>query len=148
MKSNTIHIKHSIYIDRSPEEVWDYTQNYEYRKQWDKTIIKAEVLQTKPRRSIKIKAKGGTTMTYEYKEEKRPVRTSLQAKDIHSRLIHAAGGSWSYEKQGDGTLWTQTNNIIIKPSLWNHLMMGLYKQIMTTQIITAMKLAKIMIEKK
>ena len=147
MKSNTINIKHSIFIKRSPEQVWDYTQNYDNRKKWDKTVVKAEVLQTKPKRMVKLKMKGSTTMTLEYKLEQRPNKTSLQAKDIQSSLIQAAGGSWTYEKQDEGTLWTQTNNIVLKNRLWNSLMFPLYKNIYLSQLITAMKLAKIMIEK-
>ena len=147
MKSDTINIKHSIFIKRSPEEVWDYTQNYDNRKKWDKTVVKAEVLQTKPRRMVKMKMKGNTTMTLEYKIEQRPNKTNLQAKDIQSSLIQAAGGTWTYEKQDEGTLWTQTNNIVIKNSLWNSIMFPLYKNIYLSQLITAMKLAKIMIEK-
>ncbi len=147
MKSNTINIKHSIFIKRSPEEVWDYTQNYDNRKKWDKTVVKAEVIQTKPKRMVKMKMKGSTTMTLEYKLDQRPNKTNLQAKDIQSSLIQATGGTWTYEKQDEGTLWTQTNNIVLKNSLWNSLMFPLYKTIYLSQLITAMKLAKIMIEK-
>lgn len=148
MKSNTINISHSIFIKRSPEEVWDYTQNYDHRKKWDNAVVKAEVLQTSPKRIVKVKMKGGTTMTFEYKLDQRPNKTSLQAKDIQSSQIQAAGGSWTYEKQDEGTLWTQTNSIVLKNTFWNSLMFPLYKSIYSSQLITAMKLAKIMIEKK
>ncbi|MDZ4758062.1 MAG: SRPBCC family protein [Bacteroidota bacterium] len=147
MQSNSINIKYSIFIKRSPEEVWDYTQNYDNRKKWDKTVIKAEVIQTKPKRIIKLKIKGGSTMTLEYKLDQRPNKTALQAKDIQSSLIQSTMGTWTYEKQEEGTLWTQSNTIVFKNTLWNRVMLFLYKNIYLSQLITAMKLAKIMIEK-
>src|SRR5688572_5874741 len=79
-KQNRITIKHSIIICRPKELVWDYTQNYENRCHWDNTILEATVLQSTPNRIVKLKAKGNTVMTFHYKLDDRPHKTSLIAK--------------------------------------------------------------------
>ncbi|MSQ79858.1 MAG: SRPBCC family protein [Flavobacteriaceae bacterium] len=147
MKPNTIEIKHTIFVNRTPEEVWDFTQDYSKRRQWDKNILKAEILQTKPRTIVKLKTKGNTTLTFEYKQEVRPKKASFMAKEIKSSLIFSYSGSWVYEPEGDGCNWTQTNQIVLNNSLLNRLLFSLYKTIFQSQTVTAMKLANILIKK-
>ena len=45
-------------------------------------------------------------MTFVYKLDDRPHKTSLAATEIESPIIESAGGSWTYEDQSDKTLWT------------------------------------------
>src|SRR5204863_9955742 len=103
MKENLITIKYSIFINKPRELVWDYTQNYEHRTKWDKAVLEATVLQTSPNRIVKLRTKGNTTMTFTYKQDERPHKTSLVAKEISSPLIESAGGSWVYEEQNGKT---------------------------------------------
>jgi len=39
-----ITITESLFISRAPETVWDFTQDYTRRPQWDATILAAEVI--------------------------------------------------------------------------------------------------------
>ena len=142
MKPNTITIKHAIIISKPRELVWDYTQDYSNRPAWDFTIINAEVLQTSPNRIVRLNAKGNTCMTFHYKHDERPCKTSLIAKEIVSPLIESAGGSWTYDKIGRGTLWKQTNTIVFKKHLLSRLMLPFYKWALERQIRHAMKKAK------
>src|SRR5687768_15334236 len=141
-KQNRITIKHSIIICRPKELVWDYTQNYENRCHWDNTILEATVLQSTPNRIVKLKAKGNTVMTFHYKLDDRPHKTSLVAKEIISPFIESAGGSWSYDKIGKGTIWKQTNTIVLKNNLMTRFMRPFYKWLFTSQTKSAMQRAK------
>lgn len=146
-KENTITIKHSILVNKPREQVWDYTQNYEHRTKWDKAVLEATVLQTSPNRIVRLRTKGNTTMTFVYKQDERPYKTSLVAKEISSPLIESAGGSWIYEEQDGKTRWHQTNTIIFKKNFRVKLALPLFKIIFSMQTRQAMKKAKQEIEK-
>ena len=147
MKETTITIKHTILIDKPRELVWDYTQNYQYRTQWDTSVLEATVLQTTPNRIVKLLTKGNTIMVLIYKQDERPYKTSLVAREVFSPLIESAGGSWVYEEQNGKTLWQQTNTIIFKKTFAVKLALPLFKIIFSRQTKQAMKKAKHKIEK-
>ncbi len=140
-------IKYSILITKPREVVWDYTQNYEYRTKWDSAVLDTSVIQTEPERVVRVKTKGRTKMTFVYKLDDRPNKTSLAGREIESPFIESAGGSWTYEDQSGGTLWTQTNTIIFKNSILLPLLLPLYKMMFQNQTKQAMKKAKGLIEK-
>ena len=136
-----------MFISRTPGDVWDYTQNYDNRPIWDDTVIKATVVQTLPNRIVQLKMKGRTIMTFVYKLDERPLKTTLAMKDITSPIIDAGGGSWLYEPQNNGTLWTQTNTIVFKKNILLPLLLPVYKWMFTQQTVKAMKKAKSILEK-
>ncbi len=148
MKARTITIKETILIGKPREVVWDYTQNYDNRTVWDRSVIETIVLQTEPNRIVKLNLKGNTTMTFIYKLDDQPHKTTLVAKEIISTFIESAGGSWIYEEQDGTTKWTQTNTIVFKPSLILKLLLPIFKRIFSTQTRRAMKRAKKEIEAK
>src|SRR4051812_958837 len=127
MKENSIIIKHSVSISKPRELVWDYTQNYEQRTKWDTSVLEASVLQLTPNRIIKLRTKGNTIMTFIYKQDERPHKTSLVAREISSPLIESAGGSWVYEEQNGTTVWQQTNTIVFKKTFAVNLALPLLK---------------------
>ena len=57
MQKRTISWKVSILINAPRTEVWDFTQNYECRMQWDKSVLEADVLRTIPAREVMLKIK-------------------------------------------------------------------------------------------
>lgn len=120
MKKVKLVIRHSIYIDQSREKVWDFTQDYSKRLMWDTSVEDVEQLASAPSRRIKLKMKGRTTMVFVYKLDDRPNKTTLFATEVKSPFIESAGGSWSYQDQGNGTLWLQSNTLVLKknPLLW------------------------------
>jgi len=142
MKKNQITIQQAVTINKPRDVVWDFTQDYSLRTKWDRGVIEAIVLQTSPHRIVKLKTRGNTTMTFVYKLDERPNRTSLAARDILSPLIIAAGGSWLYEENEGATLWTQTNTIVFKKNILTRIFLPIFKRIFTLQTISAMKKAK------
>jgi len=144
MKS--IIIKHSIFINRPKETVWNFTQDYNNRKKWDKSVVEATIIQTEPDRIVKLKMKGNTTMTFLYKLDDKPNKTTLVASEIKSVLIQKAGGSWSYEDKNAGTLWMQTNSIEFKNKFLFTLINPFLKRLFEWQTIQAMTTAKKIIE--
>src|SRR5438477_1864130 len=114
---NEITFRHSIVVSKPREVVWDFTQNYDKRTTWDSAVLETSVLQTEPNRIVKLRTKGRTTMIFVYKLNERPNKTSLAAREVTSSFVESGGGSWTYEDQGENTLWTQTNTIIFKRNL-------------------------------
>ncbi|MGH2591930.1 MAG: SRPBCC family protein, partial [Anaerolineae bacterium] len=54
--SANVTVKESIWIAAPIETVWDYTQDYAQRHDWDDSILEAEVVQEEPARLIHIRA--------------------------------------------------------------------------------------------
>ena len=148
MSRNSITITHSVFINASPEKVWDFTQDYSKRASWDNTVLEAKVLQTDPHREVWLKLKGNSEMTFVYKLDDRPNKTSLVAKDVKSSFITGGGGSWRYEPRDEGTLWTQTNTLVLKPSFGIKLFLFLIRFTMSRQMKIAMLKAKEIMEKR
>lgn len=117
MNKFQIKIKFSILINKPVEEVWDYTQNYDFRTIWDSTVIETKVVQVLPHRIVNLQLKGNTSLNYVYTLDDRPHRTVLIAENISSPIIKKAGGSWTYENEMGQTRWTQRGTIIFKEGL-------------------------------
>lgn len=148
MKKYTLTIQKSIFIRASTAAVWDFTQDYSNRTKWDAAVLQAEVLQRSPNRIVKLKLRGSTTLTFYYKLDDRPNKTTLVAKEITSSFILESGGSWKYENKDGGTLWTQTNTIAFKNSLLLPLLFPLYQWMLKRGIRRAMEKAKMFIEQR
>ena len=114
---NKVTIKESIFISKSRELVWDYTQNYNNRSKWDFSVTDFEMIQETPNRIVKIKSPGKMESIFEYKLEERPTRTSLSMKNSNKSFLIGGGGSWHYEDKDGGTIWTQTNTMVLKDNL-------------------------------
>jgi len=147
MKENTIPIRHSILINKPREVVWDYTQNYGNRTIWDSSVLETTVLQTTPNRIVKLKMKGNTTMTYIYKLDDRPNKTTLVAKEITSPIIESMGGAWIYEEHQGKTLWTQAGSVVFKKNFLLKLFLPIYKLVFAMLTKKAMQKAKQEMEK-
>jgi hypothetical protein len=142
----TITVNHSVFIAKPNEVVWDFTQNYDERKKWDEVVLKATVLQNSPNRIVRLKMKGNTAMTFVYKLDDRPNKTSLAAVEVQSPVIESGGGSWKYEEQNGGTLWTQTNTIVLKKHFLLRLLKPLLRRLFFVQTKKAMQKAKLLLE--
>lgn len=117
----TITVSETIHVDRPPETVFDYTQDYATRTDWDDTIKRAEVLSEDPRR-VRLTAPGLGTFTLEYKLFRRGDRTSAAFLDLDNAFFSGGGGSWRYEARGGGTDWTETNTLELRrPGLFGWL---------------------------
>lgn len=143
-----ITVQHSIIINRTCEEVFDFTQDFSKRILWDKSIIEYKIVSDLPQRRIFIKSKGGITTVLEYKLFNRPGKTSLRMTEINSSIVTDGGGSWMYEKQSNGsTLWTQTNTLSLKNSLIGKFLKNFVENSLRKNTIKAMQKAKEILEK-
>ena len=146
--NTSITLKESIFINQPPEVVWDFTQDYQRRTMWDKSIIEATLIQKKPHRIVAIKAKGYNRMNFEYKLDERPNKTTLAITDAHSFFIKGGGGSWQYVPSGNGTLWTRTDTLVLKNGFWIKLVKPLVIFQVKLNMKYSMKLAKDLMEAK
>lgn len=110
-------VTESLWIERPPDVVWDFTQDYDRRAEWDPEVLSAEVIQSVPRRRIRIRGRGGLRGVLEYKLFDRPRRTSVALTEVRSLFVEGGGGSWTYEPKNAGTEWTQTNTVRLKNRL-------------------------------
>lgn len=112
---NKATVTHSIWIAHPPEEVWDFTQDYARRPTWDSTVLDAEVLRVDPVPRVRVRCAGGLRAVFQYRQFDRPSRTSLAMEEVRSPLVVGGGGAWSYEARDGGTVWTQTNTLVLRP---------------------------------
>lgn len=143
---NKVTVNETIAVSAHPEKVWDYTQNWNHRQDWDKSILQAHYVQEGPLKSVQVKAKGGLSFDVQYKLSDRPHKTTLVMSNLNSKIVIGGGGSWRYNLQDGKTLWTQNNTLILPDNLMGKLLkpivaMGLRR---TTRL--AMKRAKKILE--
>jgi hypothetical protein len=148
MKNTSKHnvtIRESILIAAGPKYVWDYTQDWNRRAEWDPSIKAAEVLEPGPKLVVRVTGGGGTVFTARYKQYVRPLYTSLTMVDCDPGWM-GGGGAWSYEETEHGTVWTQTNTITIKGT-WRAWVLGpLFRWVLRWNTKRAMHRAKTLLE--
>ena len=108
-----VSVTESIWVACPPEAVWDYTQDFTRRTEWDAGIAEAMILEQEPR-TVRVKVSGLGRMTVVYKLDRRPERTSAAFVDVESAWISGGGGSWEYEAVDGGTRWQQTNTLELR----------------------------------
>jgi hypothetical protein len=109
----TVTVAESVHVALDPESVFDYTQDYAHRREWDSAVESAEVLSDSPRR-VRLSIKGVGRMTLVYQLFRRGERTSAAFVDVESWWVAGGGGSWAYEPDANGTRWTQTNTLELR----------------------------------
>jgi hypothetical protein len=113
-------VTESILVARTPEAVFDYTQDYGRRTEWDRGIVDATLVGTEPR-AARVRVRGLGRMAVVYRLDRRPERTSAAFTDVESAWISGGGGSWQYEPVDGGTRWQQTNSLELKGGLLGRL---------------------------
>jgi hypothetical protein len=108
-----VSVTESVWVDRPPEAVFDYTQDYTRRTEWDSGVAEAAIVSDSPR-AARVRVPGVGRMTVAYKLDRRPERTSAGFVDVDSSWISGGGGSWQYEPEAGGTRWQQTNSLELK----------------------------------
>lgn len=110
---HVVTVTESIWVDRSPEDVWDYTQDYTRRTEWDAGVAEATILGSEPR-TVRVKIPNLGSMTVVYRLDRRPERTSAAFTNVDSAWVSGGGGSWDYESADGGTRWQQTNSLELR----------------------------------
>jgi hypothetical protein len=110
-----ISVSETLFVAAAPERVFDFTQDYGRRAEWDSAILGAEVLHEAPQRTVRIRGPAGLRALLVYKLFDRPRMTSLEMRDIERGFgVTGGGGSWRYEPAEGGTLWTQNNTLVVR----------------------------------
>ena len=102
-------VTEAVLVRASPEVVWDFTQDYNRRPQWDLLVSSAQVATDSSAPRVEVRGPG-LRCTFVYKLYRRPQRTSLAMVDVVSPFIASGGGSWSYQETDDGVFWTQISD--------------------------------------
>jgi len=145
MARQTVTVSHTVHVNRSPEEVFDYTQDYSTRMDWDPTVRSAKVLSEEPRR-VEEDLEGIGPVVMEYTLFRRGERTTAAFKAKSSRLIAGGGGSWSYAARDGGTDWSQTSTLEFRNGLVGWLFAPVLRRNMNTLTQKAMEKAKSIME--
>ncbi len=146
--NTTITISEHIFINRPPEAVWEFTQDYSRRTQWDSSILDAGMVRTQPLPLVRIRARGGLSCFFEYKLFDKPRATSLTMTSVESPLIDGGGGSWQYVAKDGGTLWTQVNAVTLRERKLSHLLRPVISFMLRQATRKAMNRAKRILEAK
>ena len=115
---NKVTVQVSVVVRSSPDKVWDYTQDWRRRREWDAAV--SEVLKIFPGPPPRICARfaGGAVFNVEYKLYDRPHKTSLVMTPADARTgagwLTGGGGSWRYEAGPGSTEWVQTNTLVLR----------------------------------
>ena len=141
----TVTVSETVQVRRTPEEVFDYTQDYATRSDWDASVTEAEVLSEEPRR-VRVNVRGVGRMTLDYQLFRRGDRTSAAFTEIDSRYFTRGGGSWSYVARDGGTEWTQTNTLELKPGMVGRILAPMVRRSLASGTRSAMAKAKSIME--
>ena len=141
----TVTVTESIHVDRSPEAVFDYTQDYATRTDWDPAVKRARVLSEDPRR-VELTSPGLGTYVLEYRLFRRGDRTSAAFEGVSAWLFSGGGGSWRYEADGAGTRWTQVNTLELRHPRLTGWLAGMIEGTVRSSMRTAMARAKAIME--
>jgi hypothetical protein len=143
----TITVSESTLVARDPEAVFDYTQDYATRTDWDPAIKRARVLGEDPRR-VEITSPGLGTYVLEYRLFRRGDRTSAAFEDLGAWLFSGGGGSWRYEAEGGATRWTQVNTLELRHPRLTGWLAPLIERSVRSSMRTAMTRAKAIMESR
>jgi hypothetical protein len=147
MARQTVTVSHTVHVNRSPEDVFDYTQDYSRRMDWDPDNRDSELLSEEPRR-IRSRIKGVGSAVVEYKLFRRPEKTSAAFIEVDSRYVIGGGGSWSYAAVDGGTDWTENNTIELKPGLTSQLLAPMVRRSLASSMRKSMATAKVIMESR
>lgn len=142
----TLTIRASLVIDRPPESVWDFTQDFTQRSAWDSAIHRARVVVAGPVPRVEVEGAAGFKAVLQYRQFERPLRTSLALEEVRSPLVAGGGGSWSYERLGAATRWTQHNTVVLRDSFVAKLAAPLLRWQFERATLRAMRRAKARLE--
>lgn len=143
---NKVTVSRSIQIDAPSNAVWDYTQNWRRRHEWDYSIMNATYVSEVPPVTVQVEGAGGLRFKVIYKTTRRPHLTTLALSDLNSFWLRGGGGFWKYQENAGKTLWTQHNTIVLRDDLLGWIFRPLFVFVLATTTRQLMARAKANIE--
>jgi len=102
---DAIKFTESILIDEKPEQVFDFTQDYNKRLQWDTFLKRADLIEGATTADKGVKAycvaKNGIGMVTEYVTYNRPKVTAIKMTE-GPYLFKSFLGSWTFKEISEG----------------------------------------------
>ncbi len=144
---NKVTVMRSIQIDAPSDAVWDYTQDWRRRHEWDRSVVKATYLSEASPVVVQVQGTGGLRFKVSYRMRQRPHMTSLVMTDLDSFWVTGGGGSWKYEEDDGKTLWTQHNTLILRGDLLGQIFRPLFAFVLARTTRQMMARAKTKIER-
>ncbi len=142
-------VRETVTVNAPIDRVWEYTQDWSRRAEWDPAVLSAAPHATHRAEApvYEVRGAGGLAFVARYKQYERPRKTSLEMTDLSSRLVSGGGGSWSYEADGAGTRWTQTNTIVLRDGVTSWLFKPIVKWQLARLTRKAMNTARARLER-
>ena len=145
---NKVTVSAAIQVNESPTVVWDYTQDWRRRTEWDRSVVSAQYLSEVSPVAIQVQGAGGLKFKVNYKTIDRPRLTTLAMTETNSIWLKGGGGSWKYEDKEGKTLWTQHNTLILRDDLLGRVFRPLFAIILAITTRHIMRTAKANIENR
>jgi hypothetical protein len=111
-----ITVVHTIRVAAPVEMVFDLSQDWKLRHTWDRSVVSVEAL-AEEERAYRVTGRFRLVFEARYKLFRPHERTSLVMSASTWKVFTGGGGGWDYKKDGDGTLWTQTNTVTLEDGL-------------------------------
>ncbi|MBI3555064.1 MAG: SRPBCC family protein [Deltaproteobacteria bacterium] len=140
----TIHWE--LLVAATPEVVWDYTQDWRRRRDWDGSVAAVEIIQESPPQRVRARFGGGLWFDVAYKKGDRPRITTLTMTNSTSAWVTGGGGSWRYEDVGGATRWSQSNTLVLRDHFLMRAVSPMLKMMLGFTTRRAMRKAKRILE--
>lgn len=150
--TRSVTVTESIHVAAPCERVFDATQDWTRRAEWDRTILEVEIVERADAAAhrgplVRVRAQGGLEALFRYKRFERPRGTTLAMEVLCSSWFEGGGGAWSYEAADGGTRWTQTNALTLRPGLVRALFTPLVRWTLRASTRRALRRAKELVER-
>jgi uncharacterized protein YndB with AHSA1/START domain len=136
---------YTVRIAAPLEAVFDFTQDWSRRAQWDATVTAAEAIPGEER-AYRVRGPMGFRFVARYKLFRRPERTSLALTDFSWPGLRGGGGSWEYRVEEGLTVWTQTNTLVLRDGLLGRVLAPIVGISLASEARKAMEKAKALLE--
>ncbi|MGH2587380.1 MAG: SRPBCC family protein [Dehalococcoidia bacterium] len=114
--TTTVTRTEQIVIAASLDAVWEYTQDYCRRWEWDATVLIFREGEGTGG-TVHALTLGGLRCTLRRTLVEHPRRSGFLLVNVESPWVAGGGGEWLYEPTPGGTRWTQTNSLVVQPDL-------------------------------
>lgn len=135
-----------VTIAAPPETVFDFTQDWSRRSEWDP---EAPARRTSPaRRGGRARTRRGATIAFAHVVDERPRRVVVESESVErGGPIVAAGGSATYEPDGEGTRYRLEMRVTVGGGVMAKMIAGVAKGELERAVRAAVANAKAALER-
>jgi hypothetical protein len=138
-------VEETVTISKPREKVFEFTQDWSRRQEWDESVVAAVPLPGEER-AYRVRGAAGVSFEARYKLFRAPERTSLAMEKVVPEIFTGGGGSWDYAAEGRDTRWTQTNTLTLSDGLVSRIIAPIMRWQLRAATRKAMLRAKKLLE--